>query len=118
MATPKWTELMSMPEEELRQRYDNVAGSGNPGIQFWADVLLWRATMHASEVMWEQGEELKALTADIRTQAEETTKLTDEMRTLTRQMASLTYGMFWTSVAAVVLALVAVAVTILVAAIG
>lgn len=49
MATPKWAEIMAMPETELEAYFDSRAVNAEGGTQFWADLLVYRSQMEIAK---------------------------------------------------------------------
>lgn len=78
------------------------AGTQNvsPGVSFWADVLVYKATMHAAQVQWEQGEKVRALNAEM-------VELNRKLVALTKSIDDVTKGLWVIGIASLVAALVA-----------
>lgn len=62
---PTWGEIDAMSPEQVAAKFDRGVQNVSPGVGFWADMLVYKATMANARVQGEQNARMVELTASI-----------------------------------------------------
>lgn len=90
MALPTWEEIDALTPEQVAEKFNRGVENVVPGVQFWADILVYKATMRAAD---EQAQQNAAMV-----------RLTMSIERLTRRLWWVGLGSLAASAAAVVIA--------------